>query len=88
MRQVSFEMPGDALVGLKAPLEEAAATVRIAAAMKFYEIGRLSSSARGNDGQTLPAGDRLPLETRNTLLTILTPRETYNLYVPHYTAFV
>jgi len=50
MRQVSFEMPGDALVGLKAPLEEAAATVRIAAARKLYEIGRLSSSARANDG--------------------------------------
>jgi len=45
MRQLTFEIPGDALVGLKMPLDEAGATVRMAAAMKLYEFGWLSSGA-------------------------------------------
>jgi hypothetical protein len=45
MRQITFEIPGDALVGLNLPLDEAGATVRMAAAMKLYELGRLSSGA-------------------------------------------
>jgi len=45
MRQITFEIPSEALLGLKVPLEQAADTVRIAAAMKFYELGQLSSGA-------------------------------------------
>jgi hypothetical protein len=45
MRQIIFEIPGDALVGLTMPLDEAGAIVRMAAAMKLYELGRLSSGA-------------------------------------------
>lgn len=45
MGQITFEIPSEALLGLKVPLEEAAGTVRMAAAMKLYEIGQLSSGA-------------------------------------------
>jgi len=43
MGHITFEIPGDALLGLKIPLEEASAIVRMAAAMKLYELGQLSS---------------------------------------------
>lgn len=45
MRQITFEIPSEALLGLKVPLEEAADAVRMAAAMKLYELGQLSSGA-------------------------------------------
>ena len=45
MRHITLEIPGDALLGLNLPLDEAGATVRLAAAMKLYELGRLSSGA-------------------------------------------
>lgn len=45
MRQITFEIPSDVLIGLKLPLDEAGSAVRMAAAMKLYELGRLSSGA-------------------------------------------
>ena len=45
MPQITFEIPSDALLGLKVPLEKAGDTVRMAAAMKLYELGQLSSGA-------------------------------------------
>jgi len=45
MRQITFEIPGEVLLGLKVPQDEAGAIVRMAAAMKLYELGQLSSGA-------------------------------------------
>jgi predicted HTH domain antitoxin len=45
MSTVSFEVGDDLLVALKATPVEAAAAVRLAAAAKLYELGRLSSGA-------------------------------------------
>ena len=45
MRQITFEIPGEVLLGLKVPRDEAGTTVRMAAAMKLYELGQLSSGA-------------------------------------------
>jgi len=45
MRQITLKIPSEVLLGLKVPLEEAGETVRMAAAMKLYEIGQLSSGA-------------------------------------------
>jgi predicted HTH domain antitoxin len=45
MSTVSFEVGDDLLVALKATPVQAAAAVRLAAAAKLYELGRLSSGA-------------------------------------------
>ncbi len=48
MGQVAIEIPEDSLVALKLDAPHAAAEVRLAAAMKLYELGRLSSGAAAN----------------------------------------
>ena len=45
MTQIIVEIPGEALLGLRVPRDEAGAAVRMAAAMKLYELGQLSSGA-------------------------------------------
>jgi predicted HTH domain antitoxin len=45
MSQIVLEISPETLLALKIPLEEAGETLRMAAAVKFYELGRLSSGA-------------------------------------------
>lgn len=45
MRRITLEIPGEVLLGLRVPLEEAGDVMRMAAAMKLYELGQLSSGA-------------------------------------------
>lgn len=45
MGQVVLDIAPEVLVGLRVPVEEAGQLVRLAAAVKLYELGRLSSGA-------------------------------------------
>jgi len=45
MHQIALEIPGEVLLGLRVPLDKAGEAVRMAAAVKLFEIGQLSSGA-------------------------------------------
>jgi len=45
MSQVTMEIPDDTLLALKLSKQDAGAALRMAAAMKLYELGQLSSGA-------------------------------------------
>jgi predicted HTH domain antitoxin len=45
MSRITLDSPDDALAALKLPANEASDAVRLAAAAKLYEMGRLSTGA-------------------------------------------
>jgi predicted HTH domain antitoxin len=45
MHQIALEIPGEVLLGLRVPLDKVGEKVRMAAAVKLFEMGQLSSGA-------------------------------------------
>jgi predicted HTH domain antitoxin len=45
MNQITFDVPNEAMLALKLSPQAMAETLRLAAAMKLFELGRLSSGA-------------------------------------------
>jgi hypothetical protein len=45
MSDITFSIPDDTLVALKVKPEQLAAEIRLAAAVKLYELGHISSGA-------------------------------------------
>ena len=45
MKNVVLEIPREVILGLKVPSDQAGSAVRMAAAVKLFEIGQLSSGA-------------------------------------------
>ncbi len=45
MNQVILDIPGETLLALKVPVTEIGETLRMVAAVKLFELGRLSSGA-------------------------------------------
>ena len=48
MSQIILNVPDEALLALRASPDQLAAELRLAAAVKLYELGRLSSGAAAN----------------------------------------